>query len=135
MRTSILNIVKMLRFGSICTVIFFVCSSLICSQLFYSHENVAQADNTNLIQSNYTNNKGLSDYTILVYIISSDLQYAAASDIIEMEKAVPNSKINIILETGGGGGQKNLLPAKKTLIDFSSPQRSIIRNGTIQTIL
>ena len=73
---------------------FFVCSSLICSQLFYSHKSIAQAD-TDLTQSTSTNNKGLADYTILVYLISSDLQDAAARDIIEMEKAVPNSKINI----------------------------------------
>ena len=133
MRTKTLNIVKILRFGRICALMFFVCSSLICSQLFYSHKSIAQAD-TDLIRSTSTNNKGLADYTILVYLISSDLQDAAARDIIEMEKAVPTSKINIILETGGGGEQ-NPLPAKKTLIDFSSPQRSIISNGKIQTIM
>ncbi len=134
MSIRFLDGVKILNFGSICALMFLVCSSLIISQLISSHKTMAQA-NAGLIRSTPTSDSKLADYTILVYMISSDLEDAASADIIEMEKAVSSSKINIILETGGGKEQKNPLTAKKTLIDFSNPQRSIISNGTIQTIM
>src|SRR5437867_908403 len=84
--------------------------------------------------NNLDGNTPLADYTLLVYIIGSDLEnksYAATNDILEMQKAVDTSSMNVVLQTGGGGGEIH----DKRFIDFSRTQRSLISNGTTHTLM
>src|SRR5689334_767616 len=63
----------------------------------------------------------LSDYTLLVYMIGSDLQAAATKNILQMENPGSSSKVNVIVETGGGS---NLTKIDGTrFIDFTKVQR------------
>jgi hypothetical protein len=84
--------------------------------------------------TNSSNNNKLADYTLLIYMIGSDLEsksYSATNDLIEMKNAVHNSKINVVVETGGGGGNID----NKRFIDFSNVQRHEVINGTISTLM
>jgi Clostripain family len=74
----------------------------------------------------------LSDYTLLVYMIGSDLQAAATKNILQMENPGSSSKVNVIVETGGGS---NLTKIDGTrFIDFTKVQRHKILHNDIQTI-
>ena len=76
--------------------------------------------------------KDIADYTILIYMIGSDLEdtsYEATKDIKEMLSANISPNINIVLQTGGSTGNID----KTRLIDFSINQRHHISNHTIKT--
>ena len=76
----------------------------------------------------------VADYTLLIYMIGSDLEaksYAATNNLIQMKNAGHTSRINIIVETGGGGGKID----GKRFIDFSKVQRHEVLNGTIHTLV
>jgi len=63
-------------------------------------------------------------------MIGSDLEsksYSATNDLIEMKNAQHNSKINVVVETGGGGGNID----NKRFIDFTKVQRHKVIDGTI----
>lgn len=88
----------------------------------------------NSFNTNSSVNKNLADYTLLIYMIGSDLEsksYSATSDLVEMKNGVHNSKLNVIVETGGGGGTLD----GKRFVDFSKVQRHKIANGTISTLM
>ena len=76
----------------------------------------------------------IDDFTLLIYMIGSDLEtksYEATNDINEMTKRnLPqNSKVNIVLETGGSQGKPD---GKNRTIDFSIVQRHKVEgNKTI----
>ncbi|HKG88305.1 MAG TPA: clostripain-related cysteine peptidase [Nitrososphaeraceae archaeon] len=86
-----------------------------------------------------------ADYTLLVYMIGSDLEaqhYSATGDLLEMRTAAAaaagnSSKINIIIQTGGGGGKpdKSSSSGIERFIDFSRVQRHQIANGTFHTLM
>ena len=76
--------------------------------------------------------KDMIDYTILIYMIGSDLEdtsYEATKDIKEMLSANISPNINIVLQTGGSTGNID----KTRLIDFSINQRHHISNHNIKT--
>ncbi len=75
--------------------------------------------------------KSLADYTVMVYVTSSELQDYAIKDLMEMKKIGNFSKLNILLQTGGGATIDN---NPKTSIDFSQNQRFQIVNNTILTL-
>lgn len=67
-------------------------------------------------------------------MIGSDLEsksYSATNDLIEMKNAQHNSKINVVVETGGGGGNID----NKRFIDFTKVQRHKAIDGTISTLM
>ena len=67
-------------------------------------------------------------------MIGSDLEaksYSATNNLIQMKNAGHSSRINIIVQTGGGGGKID----GKRFIDFSKVQRHEILNGTIHTLM
>jgi hypothetical protein len=74
----------------------------------------------------------IDDFTLLIYMIGSDLEtqtHEASKDINEMTKRnIPhNSKVNIVLETGGSTGKPD---GKNRTIDFSVVQRHKIEGNT-----
>ena len=78
----------------------------------------------------------LADYTLLVYMIGSDLEaksYAATKNIQQMENPGSSSKINVIVETGGGTNQTKL--NDKRFIDFTVVQRHKILHNKVQTLV
>jgi tetratricopeptide (TPR) repeat protein len=78
----------------------------------------------------------LADYTFMVYMIGSDLEaksYAATQNIRQMEEVGSSSKVNIIIETGGGTNQTKIDGSDKRFIDFTKVQRHKILNNDIQT--
>jgi hypothetical protein len=81
-----------------------------------------------------TNFTGPADYTILVYMIGSDLelkQYSATEDIREMLTVGSTMDINIIIETGGS---KSSVTDDKRFIDFTTVQRHKILKNQHQTL-
>jgi tetratricopeptide (TPR) repeat protein len=77
----------------------------------------------------------MSDYTFMVYIVGSDLEaksYAATQNIRQMENVGSNSKVNVIIETGGGSAQTMI--NDKRFIDFTKVQRHKILHNNIQTL-
>jgi hypothetical protein len=92
----------------------------------------------NSFTTNSSNNNKLADYTLLIYMIGSDLEsksYSATNDLVEMKNAVHNSKLNVVVERGGGGGNKDTSSGGKRFIDFSKVQRHEVINGTISTLM
>jgi len=78
----------------------------------------------------------LADYTLLVYMIGSDLEaksYAATKNIQQMENPGSSPKINVIVETGGGTNQTKL--NDKRFIDFTVVQRHKILHNKVQTLV
>ena len=85
-------------------------------------------------KENVTTFTKLSDYTILIYMIGSDLefkQYSATEDILEMLEIGSNSDVNIIIETGGS---KSSMKDDKRFIDFTTVQRHKILKDRHQTL-
>lgn len=84
------------------------------------------------------------NYTLLIYMIGSDLDSYAKQDIQEMIEGSQNSRINIVLETGGGTGieyvnkvlssNNSSVYNDKIPIDFTRVQRHVIANGTLSTV-
>jgi tetratricopeptide (TPR) repeat protein len=78
-----------------------------------------------------------ADYTFMVYFIGSDLEaksYAATQNIRQMESVGSNSKVNIVIETGGGSNQTKIDSSGKRFIDFTKVQRHKVLNNDIETI-
>ena len=76
-----------------------------------------------------------ADYTLMVYMMGSDLehkQYSATEDIVEMESMGSTNNVNIIIQTGGGG--KEAIINDKRFIDFSIVQRHLIFKNDFQTL-
>ncbi len=93
---------------------------------------------SNLNFNNLSNrNNASSKYTLLIYMVGSDLEksYYATKDLLEMEKAFHNTDINVIVETGGGGGNIDISRGGQRFIDFNIVQRHEIVNGIIHTIM
>jgi hypothetical protein len=78
-----------------------------------------------------------ADYTFLIYMVASDLEakpsYAATNDIQEMEKVGSTSKVNVIIETGGGSNKTKI--DGKRFMDFTKVQRHKITKNNFQTIV
>ena len=78
-----------------------------------------------------TNSTEVAEYTILVYMIGSDLelkQYSATEDIREMLGIGSSEDVNIIIETGGSNSS---VIDDKRLIDFTTVQRhKILRRSS-----
>ena len=115
------------------------------SEIINNHESLinfkayGQVPETSNVQTNRIENSDLypnatNDFTLLVYIVGSDLEdssYEATTDIGEMLKANPiTSNINILLQTGGAKGKID----DKRLIDFSTTQRHKIVNNSLHTL-
>jgi hypothetical protein len=81
--------------------------------------------------SNQSNIEEINDFTLLIYMIGSDLEdktYEATKDINEMLKSnLFDSKVNVVLETGGSTGT----PDDNRTIDFSTVQRHQLENNKI----
>ena len=94
--------------------------------------------------NNYSSNKNylltvpnghLADFTIMVYMVGSDLEgksYAATQSIREMEEVGSKSNINILIETGGGNSETTV--DDKRFIDFTKVQRHKVLHNEIQTL-
>ncbi len=103
------------------------------SNAFLSFSIEPKATNDTNFYSTISNNTK-SDYTLLVYMIGSDLEstsYAATKDLAEMKAAQQNPNTNIIVQTGGGGGNID----GNRFIDFDTVQRHKIANSTINTLM
>ena len=74
----------------------------------------------------------IADYTLMVYMVGSDMESATTKDILEMKSVGSNSNVSILLETGGGDPQGNT--NYKTMIDFKQIKRHKILNNGIQTL-
>jgi hypothetical protein len=83
----------------------------------------------------------MADYTLLVYMIGSDLEsqhLSATKDLIEMRAATAenSSNINVIVQTGGGGGKPGKSPSGvERFIDFTKVQRHQMTNGSFHTFM
>jgi len=80
----------------------------------------------------------MADYTLLVYMMGSDLEAkygSATDDINEMKNARKNSNINVIIQTGGGGAKIDESSEDRTFVNFSKVQRHKIVNGNIDTMM
>ncbi|MGD9672099.1 MAG: clostripain-related cysteine peptidase [Candidatus Nitrosocosmicus sp.] len=88
--------------------------------------------NNSNIQS--SNRQEIADFTLLLYMVGSNLEdesYEATKDINELTKAnSSNSKINVLIETGGSKGK----PDATRFIDFSSIKRHILVNNSLITL-
>ena len=81
------------------------------------------------------NNRSLAEYTLMVYMVGSDLEaksYSATKNIQEMESIGSTSDINIIIQTGGGNDKTT--PDGKRFIDFTKVQRHKILHNNIETL-
>jgi len=101
-------------------------------------ENVGLFNNSNSNKNRHLiyNKSSASDYTVMVYMIGSDLEaksYAATNDIKEMEKVGSTSKVNVIVETGGGSDHTKI--DGKRFIDFTNVQRHKILHNKIQPLV
>jgi len=73
----------------------------------------------------------LADYTVLVYVVGSDLEsnyYLATEDLDEMIDGSPGESINVIVETGGA--QANVDDYR--YIDFTTVKRHEIKDDVIE---
>lgn len=73
------------------------------------------------------------DYTILMYVVGSDLEsqwFLATKDFQEMIQGDPNDSINVIIESGGSKAK----PEGERTIDFTTVQRLQIKNGDIHQL-
>jgi tetratricopeptide (TPR) repeat protein len=95
---------------------------------------VNQSTNQHTLE-NINNNNASSDYTVMVYMVGSDLEaksYSATQNIQQMENVGSNPKVNVIVETGGGSPQTTV--DGKRFIDFTKLQRHKILHNDIQTL-
>jgi hypothetical protein len=81
---------------------------------------------------NASADNNIADYTLMVYMVGSDMESATTEDILEMKSVGSNSNVNMLLETGGGDPQSK--HNNKTMIDFKQIKRHKILNNGIQTI-
>jgi hypothetical protein len=91
--------------------------------------------NINNISSNQLNEESLDDYTLMVYMIGSDLEsstYDATKDILEMKAANSSAKVNVVVETGGSNAKPTA--DNKRFIDFTKVQRHHVTNGQVHTL-
>jgi Clostripain family len=99
----------------------------------YSNDAFVKASDGKVAKLQY-NMKEIDDFTLLVYIIGSNLEdnsYEATKDINEMLKShIDNHRVNVVLETGGSKGK----PDGNRTIDFSSVRRHYISNNTVHTL-
>jgi len=82
-----------------------------------------------------TDNNNSSEYTLMVYMVGSDLEAktnSATQNIQEMEKVGSTSKVNVIVETGGGSDHTKI--DGKRFIDFTKVQRHKILHNGIQPL-
>ena len=95
-------------------------------------------DQVNGLVGDNTSSAGkIDDYTLMIYMIGSDLEskyHSATIDILEMLKVPDTSGINIILETGGSSFSEANKSEYMKFIDFSKTQRHQIVNGSIYTM-
>ena len=85
--------------------------------------------------NSFTPVNSMAEHTLLVYMVGSDLEsksYAATQDILEMEQIGSSSKVNILIETGGGDSQ-TIIDGKR-FIDFTKVQRHKILKNDFETI-
>ena len=91
------------------------------------------SDNNNN-NSNQSNLEEIDDFTLLIYIIGSDLEdktYEASKDINEMNKShINNPKVNVVLEIGGSKGK----PDTNRTIDFSMVKRYQLENNKLKNL-
>jgi len=81
-----------------------------------------------------TNSPKLADYTVMVYMVASDLEsegYFATADIEEMMAVGSTPEVNVVVETGGAANAKI---DDKRFIDFTKVQRHKIEQGKVTTI-
>ena len=102
-----------------------------------SAESVDSSNNSNSNKNQHLiyNNSSVSDYTVMVYMIGSDLEaksYAATKDIQEMEKVGSTPKVNVVVETGGGDNKTRIDSTR--FIDFTKVQRHKILHNSVQTL-
>lgn len=79
--------------------------------------------------------EGPDHYTILIYMVASDLEsggYSATADIEEMMKADIDSRTNVIIETGGSA---NSTVDGRRFIDFTKVQRHQIIENEVKTLV
>jgi len=79
----------------------------------------------------------ISEYTLMIYMIGSDLESQgefATEDLTEMIKAGSDSNVNVILQTGGSDKNIENPTQAKINVDFTKVQRHQIVNGTILTV-
>src|SRR5215207_597855 len=76
-------------------------------------------------------NNSLADYTLMIYMVGSDIEaraFSATDDILEIQKIGSNPKVNVLLETGGGSDSTT--KSEKRFIDFTQVQRHVLNNYT-----
>jgi len=85
------------------------------------------------LMTNFTeSSNSLADYTMMVYMIGSNLESASAKNIFDLEKVGSSSKVNMLLETGGGDGT---IPVDgKSSIDFTKVHRYKILKDNLHTL-
>ena len=92
--------------------------------IVYGEETTILNETTLLNNKSNSNISDIDDFTLLVYIIASNLGESAATEIDEMLKSnLTNPAINLIVQTGGGDENNK----------FSNTQRHIIFNHKINT--
>lgn len=80
-------------------------------------------------------NDGPARYTVLVYMVASDLEsqgYSATSDVMEMMEADISSETNVIVQTGGSAGSTI---DEERFIDFTTVQRHQIVSHDVKTVM
>jgi hypothetical protein len=79
----------------------------------------------------------ISEYTLMIYMIGSDLESegeSATEDLTQMINAGSNSNVNVILQTGGSDKNLENPISAKINVDFTKVQRHQIINGNILTV-
>lgn len=96
---------------------------------------LGKLDKTFIPKKSIPENKMLSDYTVLLYMVGSDLEIDANKDIKELINASTLNKsnsVNIVLQTGGGRDLGiNSTTNISSPVDFSTVKRHVISNGSI----
>jgi hypothetical protein len=103
---------------------------------YNSEGNFISSLNTQIMNNSVTTSS-LADYTFMVYMVGSDLEsklHAASKDIREMVNAGSTSRVNVIIETGGGNAQSTIEDDKRRFIDFTKVQRHEVLNNNFTTL-
>jgi len=98
-------------------------------------DKVNSTDNTTEAPAAEVEEEIPADYTILVYMVASDLEsqdYAATRDIEEMIDADFGSDVNVIVQTGGSA---NATIDANRFIDFTKVQRHEIVDSDVKTVM
>lgn len=129
-------LLKLIPFTFLVIIISFLTTEYFLSDNFLASGQLQTFDSVRSNESKQDDNKKLSDFTLFIYMIGSNLEdqsFEASKDIKEMLNASSfNPRVNIVLETGGS--EKKLNDNNPGVLDFSTVKRHIIYNRTIQTI-